>query len=328
MDGCECVDGLVVFNSGQIKNALVAFQRAHALDPEHISALQNSAAALQQLGRTGEARKIFREVLARQPRNEMAWVGIADGYRDEGNLNEVAAALSKALEINPANAATRHMLSAATGQSPARPERVYVENLFDMYAPFFDTHLVEKLNYVAPQKVVQLLASLYPAERFRAVLDLGCGTGLLGVHLREVYRPSTLIGIDLSGKMVKSTEKRAVYSQACQADILDYLQQPGDAFDLITATDVFIYVGDLAATFSACAARLSPGGVVAFTVEQIEGDGFSLRPHGRYGHGRAYVENTAMAANLRIVHAQEALIRKHAATPERGLYFVLEKNAA
>ena len=36
-------------------------------------------------------------------------------------------------------------------------------------------------------------------------------------------------------------------------------------------------------------------------------------------------ENTAKAANLRIAHMHEALLRKHAAAPEMGLYVVLEK---
>ncbi len=320
--------GMALFNSGQVKQAFAAFQRAYTLDPELTDAQQNAAAALQQLGRTGEARKIFQQILMRQPRNEMAWVGLADGYRAEGNQSEVAAALTKALEINPANAATRHMLNAATGQSPAQAERGYVADLFDLYAPFFDTHLVEKLHYVAPREVIQLLTSLYPAERFGAALDLGCGTGLLGVQLSETYRLSPLIGIDLSANMVKAADKRGVYTQTRRADILDYLHAPGPTFDLITATDVFIYVGDLTRVLSACATRLSLEGVVAFTVEQIDGNGFSLRPNGRYGHGRAYVEGAAAAAGFRIARMHEAPLRKHAAAPEMGLYFVLEKNAA
>jgi len=318
--------GVTLFNAGRASEALPAFQRALALEPHRTQALHNIGAVFQALGQSDLARKAFLAVLARDPDSEMAWIGLADTHRSAGNQNEVVKALGKALEINPGNLATRHMLNAATGLSPAQADRAYVEQLFDMYAPRFESHLIEALRYVAPQELAGMLAMLYPEKgRFARVLDLGCGTGLLGSALRALYDCRQIIGVDLSGNMLKAAAARGCYTATVQTDIMEYLRQSQEHFDLIAATDVFIYIGDLAAVFLVCSPRLAVGGVIAFTIEQIEGDGFALRPNGRYGQGRAYVHASAAAAGMRVAREYEAPLRKHAAAPEIGLYVALEK---
>ena len=66
----------------------------------------------------------------------------------------------------------------------APPERAsgrYLAATFDAQAASFD-HELGKLQYAVPEQLQQMLASPRfggAARRFRAMLDLGCGTGLV-----------------------------------------------------------------------------------------------------------------------------------------------------
>ena len=56
------------------------------------------------------------------------------------------------------------------------------------------------LKYKAPERTAQILTELHPDRRFN-LLDLGCGTGLLGVYLGPIN--GFIIGVDLSARMIE-----------------------------------------------------------------------------------------------------------------------------
>ena len=61
-------------------------------------------------------------------------------------------------------------------------------------------------------------------------------------------------------------------------DAVTPMRERPNAFDLIVAADVFVYVGDLAPLFAAVGTALTADGLFAFSVETREGDGFKLEP--------------------------------------------------
>ena len=88
------------------------------------------------------------------------------------------------------------------------------------------------------------MLALRPDRRFN-VLDLGCGTGLLGVYLGRLH--GHLIGVDLSEKMIEQAARHGVYSRFHHVNILDALRDtPADHYEVITCLDALVYVGDLA----------------------------------------------------------------------------------
>lgn len=315
--------GVVLYRTGRSEEAAAAFRRVRALDPGNLDAAQNLAAALVDLGRHGEARPVFEEILARDPGAELAWAGLANIHAARGETAAMIAALDRALAINPANAATRHLLRAARGETPDRPDAAYVEGFFDDYAGRFETHLVDRLAYDAPRRLVDLVAEVRPSAR--RVLDLGCGTGLVGAELQARFRPELLVGVDLSGRMVAAASSRGIYSAVTKAEIADFLRRTEQHFDLMTAADVFIYVGALDEVFAAAASRLELAGVLAFTVEPLAGDGFSLRTSGRYAHGRDYILGLGARHGLACVAERAASLRRGAGGEEAGLYLALQR---
>ena len=72
--------------------------------------------------------------------------------------------------------------------------------VYDGWADRYDRELLEDWGYTSPQKAVRLLLEAMGSHEL-AVLDAGCGTGLVGVRLKEAGM-LLLTGIDYSPGML------------------------------------------------------------------------------------------------------------------------------
>jgi len=106
----------------------------------------------------------------------------------------------------------------------------------------------------------------------------------------------TLVGVDLSPKMLIQAAKRDIYDELVCADLMAFLDRGEGRFDLVVAADVMIYFGNLAPFFAAAARALCPGGLLAFSTEFAPEGNYQLRPSGRFAHSVAYVRGLAGTA--------------------------------
>ena len=90
------------------------------------------------------------------------------------------------------------MVSSLTGKTTTSAPRQYVESLFDGYAKKFEQSLVGNLEYKTPKMLTDIVVKEHGGGLLGSVLDLGCGTGLMGVEIKDYC--SNLEGIDLSEK--------------------------------------------------------------------------------------------------------------------------------
>ncbi|NDE11973.1 MAG: methyltransferase domain-containing protein [Chitinophagia bacterium] len=135
-----------------------------------------------------------------------------------------------------------YVLSALKPENGLKPMPInFVTELFDGYAGSFDKHLIDTLKYETPKNLLELL-NLSINDKFE-ILDLGCGTGLMGRMLKPYA--STIVGVDLSKEMLSRAELTGTYDKLIADDILEFLQNCNDKFDLVVSADVFIYVGEL-----------------------------------------------------------------------------------
>ncbi len=317
--------GVVLYQQGFAADAEVPFRRVVELNPSNLDAQQNLAAVLVDQGRPREAQPYFEALVAQHPDLELAWAGLANIHTSLGDLPQAIMCLEKALAINPANTATRHLLVAAKGETPAHPDWRYVENFFDDYAARFEKHLVDRLEYVAPQMLTDFIKSACSLRDISRVLDLGCGTGLFGAAFHAVAPNAKLVGVDLSQRMVEAAWARGTYAEVHKYEAEHYLSQTQDAFDLIAATDVLIYIGDVSKLFELAHAKLHQGGVLAFTVETTSHPNFKLEVSGRYAHNRDDLVALVARYNFKIVTERHAPLRKHKGATEEGLYFILKR---
>lgn len=136
--------------------------------------------------------------------------------------------------------------------------------LFDNMAESFDQHLVTELGYRLPRVVADKILWRDSLERTLNVLDLGCGTGLLGACL-GFYFDGFLIGVELSSKMIEQAARHDVYDRFHTVNLLDALREtPASIYEVITAMDVFVYVGDISTLFPMPTASCCPLAISIF----------------------------------------------------------------
>lgn len=251
------------------------------------------------------AADLYAQALEVAPGWAAGWYRLGEIRADHG-LPEADAALTEALRLDPAD-----MMGAGPkrdllrGKLSAMPS-AFVEALFDQYADRFDASLVEALGYRAPQRLRGGLSG-----RFARALDLGCGTGLMGVELRPLV--DWLEGWDISSEMLREAAAKGVYDRLEKQD-LSALPAAEMVWDLITAADVFAYIGAMEEVVGWVAAGLRPGGSFAFTVEAYEGAGFVLRDSRRYAHSEAYVRELLESAGF-MVDISRSMLRMDRGVP-------------
>lgn len=162
-------------------------------------------------------------------------------------------------------------------------------------------------------------------ERFPSVIDLGCGTGLMGEKLRPLC--AHLEGYDISAGMLRIAREKAVYDRLVKAD-LQTLVHEGEPVDLVTAADVFMYVGGLENVTATAGSMLREGGVFAFSVEHWQGKGdLILQPSRRYAHSETYVRSVLTKNALIPLSLETHMIRQDRGQPIEGLIVVARKDA-
>lgn len=304
--------------TGDMAGALDAFDRAIGLRPDHALALARRGLALGKLRRVPEAIASLRRAAEVEPGFAEARRAIAELLASIGDLEGARTEYEATVAIDPDNAVARYFLAALTpGANPDAPPPVYVETLFDDYATRFESHLVDVLQYRAPELLCEaIVRCLAPAAGAWTILDLGCGTGLCGPLVRPWAR--TLVGVDLSSGMLEKARAKSAYDELLQEDVTAALGRYTGTVDLALSADVFVYLGNLAGVLAAAARALCTGGVVAFTTETLDeaaAEGFALDVSGRYRHQDRYVRETAAAAGLVLVHHEIIVARYQSGQP-------------
>lgn len=293
-------------STGERIAALYAYRELLVGSPDDLDALSALGALLRRLGRDEEEIAIRRRI---------AVIAVA-------KLRLAACDQSAALAFE----------LAVAGVGPAPPEMPagYTAALFDAYAPTFNDNLRNDLHYRAPELLlVGLERALAPGRGAGPgtldICDVGCGTGLLGPLLRPLAR--RLSGVDRSPRMLEEASALHVYDDLTEADLTATLASRPGAYDVITAADVFVYIGDLGPALAATATALRLGGLLAFTVERASSAGYQLTTTGRYEHAPAFVRDVAAASGLTEVSSDEVVLRVEQARPVAGLVWVLQKGA-
>ena len=303
-------------------DAASAYQRAAEIRPDSPEARLSLIPLLTTLGQHEQAIAQARDAAARFPNRADVHRALGLALEMAGQRDAARLACAEALRLDPSMAEAAHDLAALSGQTPVSAPPEYVAKLFDDYALRFEKHLVEGLEYRAPQQLREALDAAGVTGPID-VIDLGCGTGLMAKELRG--RARSIVGVDLSSKMVEMARRSGLYDRVEQADAATALRAHPAAFDLVVAADVLLYVGELNELVAAAAHALRPGGWLAFSVEVYDGEGFVLRPTRRYAHSPAYVRKVAQSNQFQEVIGRDAVLRMNEGRPVPGWVAVFRK---
>ena len=85
------------------------------------------------------------------------------------------------------------------------------------WAASYDDDVFGRLGFTGSARIAELLVAHLP-DRSAPVLDLGCGTGAVGVRLAELG-VTTIDGVDLSPEMLAIAERTGAYRTLSVADL-------------------------------------------------------------------------------------------------------------
>ncbi len=243
-----------------------------------------------------------------------------------GDLDGAASAYHEALALDPADHGGVSVRLAAIGRGPvpnAAPD-AYVATLFDQNAEAFDNILVEQLGYAVPMLLRERFSALNMGP-FDSLLDLGCGTGLTGSSLSDLVTHTT--GVDLSEQMLDEAHERECYDALFVAEAVSFLQEAGPdegaPWDLIAATDVLPYIGDLEPFFAGAAAKLTPNGLLAVSAEtlppgQMQEQDFTVTTKHRFAHSAEYLDGLVERHGFKIAERLPIDVRYDEGEPIPG----------
>jgi predicted TPR repeat methyltransferase len=277
--------GLEMARNGRIGDAIFRFRITLMLAPDHEPTLYNLGCLLQHRGEKDKALALFTRILRKDPTH--------------------ANALYRVTCINPA------MLKPELRPTTVPP--IQVMEYFDTIAPFYDADMQAEA-YRLPLLMHQLVHPELQAETMRGtMLDVGCGTGLVGVQFKETFK--NMVGVDMSARMLEAAYQRLdangmkIYNQIINQDIRHYLAAVNaPSFNLVTIASVLPYIGELSLLCEQLGKTVINGGLVAVSFDPLHGstENYSVLPAtGYFGHQVGYVSQCFIANGFEVLRTGE-----------------------
>lgn len=137
-----------------------------------------------------------------------------------------------------------------------------VADRYDEWAQCYDDDLAS-WSYQAPTVVAEIVAARHPEAG--SVLDVGCGTGLVGRALRSGGFTGHLHGLDISRASLEIARQGGAYDTLDQADLQQRLAVNDDSVDAVVCVGVMTYLPEVEAVWRQFARVVRPGGLVVAT---------------------------------------------------------------
>ena len=294
---------------GRLEEAEACYKKAIKLKPDYVKAYNNLGVMLQEQGKLDEAEVSYKKAITLKPDYADFYANLGNTLRDQDKLLEAKLNYKKAIELKSDSKKFKHIFDALTGKTTNFAPREYVEVLFDNYAINFENSLVNKLEYKIPNKIVEMIVAKNPNIQLGSVLDLGCGTGLIGDEIKKYC--SNLEGVDLSKLMLEKASAKNIYDKLEHQDIVEYLSTEDLDFNYFISSDVFVYVGNLSEIFRLIKSRNKSKGKFVFSTEHTDRDGFFLEQTGRYSHSKKYIESLCNKFGYKLSHFEVVNLRKN-----------------
>lgn len=313
---------------GQYNQAVQSYKKALELEPDDTDSLYNLAGCYHDLERFEEAIARYETILEKEPFHQSALNNIAYISQKTGSTDLAVFYYRRLLEVNPGHTSADHMLAALTGKIRSTAPLSYVRDVFNSYSTHYEESLIDKLGYVLPEQLVKIIKFSSEKQFFNRLLDLGCGTGLIGEAFKDLI--TTIHGLDLSSSMIEIAHNKEIYDQLITGDIHAAL---GDfektSYDLLIAADVFTYVGEIKNILNISHKLGTPDCLFYFSVEDLTGGqtDMVLRESGRFAHSRRYIQQTADATGWYIFHDETIDLRRERGKWIRGAVYAMKKVA-
>jgi SAM-dependent methyltransferase len=111
-------------------------------------------------------------------------------------------------------------------------------NYYNEWAKTYDKDFVEKTNYIYPCEISKEIIKRAKGKQL-TVADIGCGTGLIGVHLHPTGWD--IDGFDISQGMLKEAELKNVYKNLICLDLRKEENFPDRRYSALISSGTFTH---------------------------------------------------------------------------------------
>lgn len=316
----------IAHRAGHTEMAVRHLRRGLEMVPGDVQLRRLLARDLGHLGKAEESLATWGALLDDDAADVEARVGRVQTLLSLGRGAEAIPDTQALLAAAADNAVYAYYDAVAHGRTPEQQPAEISRQLYDNMASVYDQHTVRGLGYQLPKRVADALLSEYPDKNIN-LLDLGCGTGLLGLFLGPMA--GYVIGVDISTGMIEQAARHQVYDKFHNVDIRDALAEtPAAQYEVITALDVLIYLGALDDVIPNALRILTPGGQWVFSCEHAPENGpeLVLQASGRYAHKQSHVKALCLQAGFTAVELEDLDIRQENHQPVPG-YLVRARKA-
>jgi len=119
--------------------------------------------------------------------------------------------------------------------------------LYRSWASTYDADFAQRNKYVYPKTIATICAELVGTSSPLTILDIGCGTGIVGTCVSELITASIIDGVDISPEMlhVASTKLRIdtkpVYDQLFEVDLTQPISFANAKYDVAISAGTFTH---------------------------------------------------------------------------------------
>lgn len=300
----------LLYRQQRLHEALEEYRRAVILNPDRAEISNNLGVIQKDFGEYEEALGLFFNAIFKQPGQTEYALNAAETLmllyeKEPEKAQKIAANWYSQM---PENIFARR-LNDIFNHKDSGQNADYARELFNQFADNYET-VMSQIDYRLPQLFKKLLGTIKGK-----ILDLGCGTGLIGEALKN--EENTLIGIDISPAMLEQAQAKGVYDQLIEADIKQYCQNL-PAADWVTAADVLGYIGAPEQIIAAIYPRNFCFSVAA-CAETAE---YELTPNGRYRHNPEYIKKLLQKSGYSDIITHKTELRRENDKTVEGVVFI------
>lgn len=301
--------------SGRISEALEEYRAAVIINPQSAEISNNLALILRDIGEFDEALGLLFNALSYAPQMDEVSINI---YETLVMLSETDSVKANKIAENwfnnyKDNVFAKRIYAASKGEK-IENHQIYIQKLFDNFADNYEL-VMQNLDYSVPMAMGRIAGALEGR-----IVDLGCGTGLVGEIIKNDR--NKLIGVDISNKMLEVASAKKVYDKLIKDDIVSFLQNTSECFDWAIAADVFGYIGDLSPIIKSLRNKK-----IIFSVEVSDevASPFILSLNGRYKYNTDYIIKLLYENSFVNIKTEELILRSDNGNPVKGKIFLCKK---
>ena len=313
--------GLIYFETNEIQKSKFFFYKALKIDSNNEITNFNLGNIYFKQKKLCKAEFHFKKAIELNSTYIEAYYNLGILYHSQEKIELAKRCYEETLKLDPSFCEAKHILNSLLGKTTKSAPKKYVEKLFDNYAANFEKSLVKNLKYNTPKIIKEIIIDDNMVN-LGSVLDLGCGTGLVGFELKSFFK--NIDGVDLSKFMLEEANNKKIYNNLYHSDIECYLTTRNLEYDYIIAADVFVYIGDLSEVFKLIKERNKHNGKFVFSTEHTNRKGYFITKKGRYCHSFDYIKSLCKKFGYELLIFRKVTLRKDDARNLVGGVYLLQ----